>query len=91
MEAAITKEDAIITGYRDHCQQLARGDSTYRITAELVSKATGSTQGKGGSMHLYSKENNFYGGTGVVGQQVMSYLPIDTCRHGNCVRHEISP
>jgi pyruvate dehydrogenase E1 component alpha subunit len=72
IESAITKEDCVITGYRDHGIAMARGDSPYEILAENIGKRTGSTKGKGGSMHLYSRKNNFYGGHGIVGAQVNS-------------------
>nr|XP_022286731.1 probable pyruvate dehydrogenase E1 component subunit alpha, mitochondrial isoform X2 [Crassostrea virginica] len=68
MEAAITPEDAVITAYRAHGWTYVRGISPLGVLAELTGRASGCAKGKGGSMHMYTK--NFYGGFGIVGAQV---------------------
>lgn len=68
--SAITKDDNIITAYRDHAHALACGISANEVMAELYGKVTGCSGGKGGSMHMFSKEHNFFGGHGIVGGQI---------------------
>ncbi|MBK9272231.1 MAG: pyruvate dehydrogenase (acetyl-transferring) E1 component subunit alpha [Saprospiraceae bacterium] len=70
----IRKEDAVVTGYRQHGIALCRGLSSKSCMAELYGKATGCVKGKGGSMHFFSKEHRFFGGNGIVGAQI----PIGT-------------
>lgn len=70
MNSALDKRDDIISSYRCHGIQLIRGDSVKKIMAELYGFEQGSVKGKGGSMHFYSKENRFWGGSGIVGAQV---------------------
>lgn len=67
---ATKPEDYIITGYRVHAHYLARGGTARAGMAELFGKEAGCAKGRGGSMHFFSKENNFLGGWGIVGQQV---------------------
>jgi pyruvate dehydrogenase E1 component alpha subunit len=68
--SALEKDDKYITAYRDHGQPLALGTSPNAIMAELFGKVTGTTKGKGGSMHIFDKEVNFIGGHGIVGAQI---------------------
>ena len=64
------KGDQVITAYRDHGHMLACGMDPKVVMAELTGRATGASHGKGGSMHMFSVENDFYGGHGIVGAQV---------------------
>lgn len=68
--SVIGPEDSIITAYRDHAHALAKGISAREVMAELFAKATGCSKGKGGSMHMFSKEHRFFGGHGIVGGQI---------------------
>ena len=64
------KKDRMITAYRDHVMPIAMGLDPKKVMAELYGKSTGCSGGKGGSMHMFSKEHNFFGGHGIVGGQV---------------------
>lgn len=68
--SAIEKDDKIITAYRDHAHAIACGIEPKYVMAELFGKIDGCSKGKGGSMHMFSKEHNFFGGHGIVGAQV---------------------
>jgi len=63
-------KDKMITAYRNHVQPIGMGVDPKRVMAELYGKATGTSQGLGGSMHIFSKEHGFYGGHGIVGGQI---------------------
>ena len=67
--SAIKEDDKLITAYRDHGHALACGIPAREVMAELFGKETGCSKGKGGSMHMFSKEHNFFGGHGIVGGQ----------------------
>jgi pyruvate dehydrogenase E1 component alpha subunit len=67
---AINPGDQTITGYRDHGHMLACGIPPKTVMAELTGRRGGISRGKGGSMHMFSKEHHFYGGHGIVGAQV---------------------
>jgi pyruvate dehydrogenase E1 component alpha subunit len=70
MQLALKEGDQVITGYRDHGHMLATGMDPKGVMAELTGRRGGYSKGKGGSMHMFSKEKHFYGGHGIVGAQV---------------------
>jgi pyruvate dehydrogenase E1 component alpha subunit len=74
MQSALSPQDSIITAYRDHGHMLACGMDPRGVMAELTGRIDGYSKGKGGSMHMFSRLKNFYGGHGIVGAQV----PIGT-------------
>jgi pyruvate dehydrogenase E1 component alpha subunit len=68
--SALKRGDKYITAYRDHAHPIGLGSDPKAIMAELYGKETGISKGKGGSMHMFDKENHFYGGHGIVGGQI---------------------
>ena len=74
MQAASNEGDSVITSYRDHGHMLACGMDPKGVMAELTGRRGGYSRGKGGSMHMFSREKNFYGGHGIVGAQ----MPLGT-------------
>lgn len=70
MQSTIGPDDMVITTYRDHAHMLAAGIDPKSVMAELMGRADGQSKGKGGSMHMFSSEKNFYGGHGIVGASV---------------------
>ena len=74
MQAAAEPGDTVVTSYRDHGHMIACGMEPRGVLAELTGRRAGYSKGKGGSMHMFSRERNFYGGHGIVGAQV----PIGT-------------
>src|SRR5919107_5813710 len=70
MQMSLEEGDQVITGYRDHGHMLACGMDPKGVMAELTGRRGGLSKGKGGSMHMFSKEKHFYGGHGIVAAQV---------------------
>ena len=70
LHAMDLSKDKMITAYRNHVQPIGMGVDPRRVMAELYGKKTGTSQGLGGSMHIFSKEHRFYGGHGIVGGQI---------------------
>lgn len=70
LHAMDLNKDRMITAYRNHVQPIGMGVDPRKVMAELYGKVTGTSQGMGGSMHIFSKEHRFYGGHGIVGGQI---------------------
>jgi len=70
MHAHAAEKDSVITSYRDHGHMLVYGMDAKGVMAELTGRSGGYSKGKGGSMHMFSREKNFYGGHGIVGAQM---------------------
>jgi pyruvate dehydrogenase E1 component alpha subunit len=81
MRMASKEGDQMITGYRDHGHMLACGMDPKGVMAELTGRRGGLSKGKGGSMHMFSKEKHFYGGHGIVGSQVSLGTGIAFANH----------
>jgi pyruvate dehydrogenase E1 component alpha subunit len=69
-ESVLRRDDRVITAYRNHVHPIGRGMHPKYVMAELYGKKTGCSKGKGGSMHMFSKELSFFGGHGIVGGQI---------------------
>src|SRR5260221_10688360 len=82
MQMALKKGDQVITGYRDHGHMLACGMEAKGVMAELTGRRGGYSKGKGGSMHMFSKDKNFYGGPGL-----LSAPSSFGTRRARCTRH----
>jgi len=70
LQSASVEGDTVVTSYRDHGHMLACGMEAGGVMAELTGREGGYSRGKGGSMHMFSREKNFFGGHGIVGAQV---------------------
>ena len=70
MQSMAEDGDSVVTSYRDHGHMLACGMDSSGVMAELTGRRDGYSRGKGGSMHMFSREKNFYGGHGIVAAQV---------------------
>src|SRR5499433_948180 len=81
VQAAVEPGDTIITSYRDHGHMLATGMDPKGVMAELTGRRGGYSKGKGGSMHMFSRQENFFGGHGIVGAQVPIGVGLGFAHH----------
>ena len=72
VQSVLDADDQVITGYRDHGHMLAAGMTSRGVMAELTGREGGYARGKGGSMHMFSREKNFFGGHGIVARRCRS-------------------
>ena len=70
LQSCLNSQDTVITAYRDHGHMLACGMDPNGVMAELTGRSGGYSKGKGGSMHMFSREKGFFGGHGIVGAQI---------------------
>jgi pyruvate dehydrogenase E1 component alpha subunit len=84
--SALRPEDYVYSNYREHGHAIAKGVDPKAVMAELYGKETGTSRGRGGSMHLFSKEHRFYGGYAIVGEA----LPL-ACGSGYAIRYQEKP
>ncbi len=70
IQSVLSEDDTVISAYREHGHMLACGMDAKGVMAELTGREGGYSKGKGGSMHMFSREKNFFGGHGIVGAQV---------------------
>src|SRR5256714_13213392 len=80
--SALQPKDYVYSTYREHGHAIAKGIDPKTVMAELFGKETGTSHGRGGSMHLFSQEHRFYGGYAIVGQA----LPI-ACGSGYAINY----
>ena len=79
LQSHLSDYDTMVTSYRDHGHMLACGMDPSGVMAELTGRGTGYSRGKGGSMHMFSREKNFFGGHGIVGFSSSYWSWISFC------------
>src|SRR3989441_6653216 len=81
--SSLRPKDYVYSTYREHGHAIAKGIDPKAVMAELFGKETGTSHGRGGSMHLFSQEHRFYGGYGLVGQGLSL-----ACRRGLAIQYQ---